>query len=87
MKSEKYETEVMKEDECKLFIITCVENGSSIPNAYSDMKMIDAMLHAKKIHYAIKGEIKKTRAGFLRKGSDLSTLYMSAIEGRIKGQF
>jgi hypothetical protein len=85
--SEKFETEITKEDECSLFIVTGVENGLSIPDAYSDMKMIDSMLSMKRLHLAVKPHIKRTKAGYLRKGTDLYNFYMSAIEGRIKGQF
>lgn len=85
--SEKFETEIMKEEECSLFIVTGVENGLSIQDAYSDMKMIDAMLSMKRLHFALGKQVRTTKAGFIRKNSDLYTYYMSAIEGRSKGQF
>lgn len=85
--SEKFETEIMKEEECTVFIVTGVENGLSIKDAYSDMKMIDAMLSMKRLHFAMRKHIRTTKAGNLRKNSDLYSYYMSAIDGRVNGQF
>lgn len=81
--SEIFETAIMKPDECVLFIKAATENGSDLNKAYEDMKMIDDLLHAKHIHFAVHGYIKTTASGNLRKGTDLYSTFNKIIEGRV----
>lgn len=62
--SEIFETSVMKTDEVYIFIKAATERGIDLETAYDDMRMIDDILHLKKIHFAIHGEIKRTKAGY-----------------------
>lgn len=86
-KISKYELEVMKDDEALLFIETAIENGSDPSEAIADMRMIDSFMHMKKLHFAIHGQIKKTKAGNFRKGTELSNALMSVINGRANNAF
>lgn len=80
--SDTFGTSVMKTDEFYLFVQAAVENGSSLEEAYEDAKMIDDILHIKHLHLIVHGEIKKTKTGGFRKGSDLYSAIESAIEAR-----
>jgi hypothetical protein len=49
--SEIFETSVMKTEECYLFVKAATSAGADLETAYEDMKMIDDLLHIKKIHF------------------------------------
>jgi hypothetical protein len=80
--SETFETIVMKTDEAFLFIKAATEGGSDLETAYEDMKMIDSILHLKRLHIAVQHQMKYTRAGHLRKGTSLYDGINAIIEGR-----
>lgn len=80
--SETFGTCVMKTDEVFLFIKAATEAGADLETAYDDMRMIDSMLHLKHLHLVIHGEIKRTRAGHLRRGSSLYDALDGVIEAR-----
>lgn len=82
--SELFETSVMKTDEVVLFIKTAVENGSSLEDAYDDMNLIDDLLHMQRLHIAVHGFVRRTKAGHLRKGTSLYDSFERIIESRIK---
>ncbi len=85
--SEKYGTEIMNDEEVVTFIEAAFpHNNGVMAEAFQDMKMIDNMLHMKRLHFIVKGSIQKTNAGRIRKGSDLYTAYQSVIEARVKNQ-
>jgi hypothetical protein len=79
-----FETSVMKTDEAFLFIKSAIENGTDLDTAYEDMKMIDDILHIKKLHSAIHGVIKTTKAGYIRKGTSLYDSISGVIGSRCK---
>lgn len=83
MVSNKYETSVMKDSEVLLFLETALENGSSIDSAIQDMRMIDNMLYAERLHIGMGKLAQKTKNGFYRKGSHLHNTMMSILEGRV----
>jgi len=72
----------MKTDEVYIFIKAATERGIDLETAYDDMRMIDDILHLKKIHFAIHGEIKRTKAGYLRKGTSLYDAISDMIGAR-----
>lgn len=80
--SETFGTSVMKTDEAFLFVKAAVENGNDLETAYDDMKMIDDILHFKRVHFAVHGTIKKTKAGYFRKGTSLYDGINGIIESR-----
>jgi hypothetical protein len=82
--SETFGTSVMKTDEAFLFVKAATENGVDLETAYDDMKMIDDILHMKRLHMVVHGEIKKTKAGYLRKGTFLYDAINSIIGARCK---
>jgi len=56
-------------------------------NAQDDpkiMKMIDNMLHMKRLHLAMYGHINKTRSGNLRKGSGIYNAIDGILNSRLK---
>ena len=83
--SETFGTAVVKTDEALLFVKAAMENGSDMDTAYEDMKMIDNILNVKRIHFAIHGQIRRTSAGYYRKGSDLYTAIDGIISARAAG--
>ena len=84
--SETFETAVVKTDEAVMLVQAAVENGADLETAYDDMKMIDDLLHMKRLHLAIHGQIKKTQAGHFRKGSTLYNALDSIISARVKSK-
>lgn len=83
---EKYGTSVMKEMECLLFVETALENnGGNVEDALSDMRMVDTLLYAERLHKIAGHNIKKTASGHYRKGSDIYTTFERILEGRISG--
>lgn len=56
--SETFGTSVMKTDEAFLFVKAATENGVDLETAYEDMKMIDDILHLKRLHMVVHGFIK-----------------------------
>lgn len=84
--SVKYGTAVMKEDEVLLYVETCLENGSDVQDAIADMRMVDNLLYMQKLHLAVHGQVKKTTAGYMRKGTSLYNSMMSVIDGRVAGK-
>jgi hypothetical protein len=84
---EEYGTSVIKKEECLLFVQTALENGSEVKDALQDMRMIDTLLHIKQLHLIVHGSIRKTRAGYFRKGSSLYEAFDSVIEGRRTDKF
>jgi hypothetical protein len=85
--SEKYGTSVMKKNEILMFIETAIENGSSMAEAYSDMKMIDTCLYMEILQKSVGKLTRKTRSNHYRKNSDLYTSLNSIIEGRVNNLF
>jgi len=83
MVSNKYETSVMKDSEVLMFLETALENGSTVENAIQDMRMIDNMLYAERLHIGMGKLAQKTKNGFYRKGSHLHNTMMSILEGRV----
>lgn len=83
--SETFGTAIIKTDEAFLLVKTAIENGSDMETAYEDMKMIDNILHVKHIHFAVHGQIRRTSAGYYRKGSDLYTAIDGIITARAAG--
>lgn len=80
--SQTFGTSVMKTDEVFLFVKAATENGTDLETAYEDMKMIDDILHLKRLHLALYGQIKKTASGRLRKGSQLYDAISDVIGSR-----
>lgn len=58
--SETFGTSVMKTDEAFLFVKAATENGVDLETAYEDMKMINDILHLKRLHMVVHGFIKTT---------------------------
>ena len=86
--SEKYGTSVMKTEECQIFFGAALDNNGGNGNeAFADMKMIDALLHMSRLHFALGKTVRLTSAGNLRKGSDLYSSYSRIIDGRANGSF
>lgn len=81
----KYGTEIMKDDECLLFVETAIENGSSAKEAIEDMRMIDNMLSVERNHLLAFGSVKKTSRGHYRRGTTLSNSIMGVVEARVSG--
>lgn len=81
--SETFGTAVMKTDEAFLFVKAATEAGSDLETAYDDMKMIDDMLHFKRLHLAVHGQIKTTKAGYFRKGTSLYDGMNDILIGRL----
>lgn len=81
----KYGTEVMKSDECLLFVETAIENGSDVKEALEDMRMIDNMLSVERNHLLAFGSVKKTSRGHYRRGTTLSNALMGVIDARVTG--
>ncbi len=84
--SEKYGTSVMKSDEVLLFLETCMESGADPQEAIQDMRMIDTLLYAERLHASVGKVAQKTKAGFHRKGSDLHTTFNKILEGRVNNE-
>lgn len=84
--SEVFDTSVMKTEEVILFVKAATENGSDLETAYDDMRMIDDILHLKRLHLAVHGQIKKTKAGHLRKGTSLYDAISDVIGSRCISQ-
>ena len=82
--SESFGTSVMKTDEVFLFVKAATEGGADLETALDDMHMIDDILHLKRLHLAVHGAIKKTRAGHLRKGTSLYDAINDIIQSRCK---
>lgn len=80
--SEVFETEIMTNDEVVLFIKAANENGTDLNTAYEDMKMIDNILYAKRLHLMVHGFIKTTTRGYLRKGTSLYNVIDGIIDAR-----
>ena len=84
MKS-KYNTQVMKDEECLLYLQTALENGSDVNEAIQDMRMIDNLLSVERNHLISFGAIKKTGRGYYRKGTMLSDNLENVINARAAG--
>lgn len=84
--SETFGTSVMKTDEAFLFVKVATGAGSDLETAYEDMKMIDDILHLKRLHLAVHGQIKRTQAGHLRKGTSLYDAISDVIGSRCSNQ-
>jgi hypothetical protein len=83
----KYGFTQIKDEDALLLLEASIENGSDIPEALQDARMIDALLHMKKLHFAMIPNITKTKSGYFRKGSLLSDAFDSIIDGRVNGAF
>lgn len=77
----RYDLNVMKDSDALMFVETSIHNGSSVSAALLDLKMIDTLLHVKKIHFAIHGQIKTTKRGHLRKGSTIFNVLDNIVDG------
>lgn len=84
--SETFGTSVMKTEEAFIFIQAATDNGVELETAYDDMKMIDALLHVQKIHIVAFPEIKRTKAGHLRKGTSLYDAFEDVINSRLESK-
>jgi hypothetical protein len=82
--SQTFDTAIMKTDEVFIFIKACTDSGATLNEAYEDMKMIDNMLHMKRLHLAMYGHINKTRSGNLRKGSGIYNAIDGILNSRLK---
>lgn len=82
--SELFDTSIMKTDEAFLFMKAAIENGADKETALDDMHMIDDLLHMQRLHLAVHGSIKKTKAGHLRKGTSLYDAFSSIIGARVE---
>jgi hypothetical protein len=85
--SQKYSTDVMKEDEVLLFVESCIESGSSPNEAIADMRMIDTMLQAERLHKAVGAITRRTRGGNYRRANNRHLLLDAIITGRLNGAF
>jgi hypothetical protein len=74
----------MKKDEVELYLETCLENGSD--NPIQDLRMIDTLLFAERLHLSVGKVAQKTKAGFFRKGSDLHTTFKTIIQARVNNE-
>ena len=81
--SEIFGTAIIKSDEFVLLVKAATESGTDLETACEDAKMIDKLLHMKKLHFAVSNNIKYTRAGHLKKDSSLYACYMDVIEARL----
>lgn len=81
--SEVFNTAVMKTNEVVLFVQAATESGADLETAYDDMRMIDTLLHLKRLHLVVHGQIKRTKAGHLRKGTSLYDAMDGVINGRV----
>jgi hypothetical protein len=79
-------TSVMKTEEAFLFVKAATEGGADLETAYDDMKMVDDILHLKRIHFVIHGHIKTTKAGHLRKGTSLYDAINDVIGARCNNE-
>lgn len=84
--SELFETAVMKTDEAFLFVKSAVEGGSDKQTALDDMHMIDDLLHMQRLHLAVHGQIKRTKAGNFRKGTSIYDAFNDIINGRVEAE-
>lgn len=75
----------MKEEECLLFVETCLENGSNVHEAIEDMRMIDNLLNMERIHLVVHGEVKRTASGHYRRGTTLANALDSVVSARAAG--
>lgn len=80
--AKRYGTEIMKDEECFLFLEAATENNTSIIEAIQDMRMIDNMLLAKRNHILVFGTIKTTQRGYFRKDSKLFNVFDNIITAR-----
>ena len=80
--SETFGTSVIKTEEVVLFVKAATESGVDLETAYDDMKMIDDILHLKRLHLAVHGFINKTKAGYFRKGTSLYDAISDVIGAR-----
>ena len=85
--SDLYGTEVMKQEEVEVMISSCLHNGATPEQAIEDVAIIDALLHAKRLHFVVKQKVTYTETGRIRKQQSLYKLYESVIEGAVNGQF
>lgn len=99
----KHNTEIMTELEADLFIKAAAESAINelpidkelteekvieiVNEAKEDMKMIDSILHMKRLHLVVHGHIKYTTRGHLRKGTSVYNSMESIINARANGAF
>lgn len=88
--SEKFGTQVMKTEECEIYIQSSLANYDEIDEfaireALSDMRMIDLMFSAQRNHLLIGKTNQTTGSGYLRRNSSLSHTYDAIINGRLTG--
>ena len=83
MRNSSYDLEIVKDEEALLFLEVAMENGSGPAEAVADLRMIDNLLFAKRIHLAAGKAIRRTRRGYFKKDTDLGSLYSSIIESNI----
>jgi hypothetical protein len=84
--SEIFETSIMKNEEVILFVKASTDNGSDLETAYEDMRMIDDLLHIKRLHLVVHGQIKRTTAGHIRKGTSLYDAINDIINSRVQNK-
>jgi hypothetical protein len=76
-------TSIMNAEEFFIFAKAAIEGGVDMNTAYDDAKMIDDMLHFKRLHLAVFNHVKYTRAGHVRKDATIYKTYEAMIESRI----
>jgi hypothetical protein len=85
--SEKYRTEIMNDEEVEVMFEAAMEHNNDDPvEALQDVRLIDTLLHIKRLHFVVHGQIKRTAAGNIRKGSDLYTSMEAVINGRVNNE-
>ena len=77
----------IKDSEALMLFETVIENGSEVEEAIADMKMLDTLLHMKKLFFVTHCQTSRTRHGHLRKGSTLYIALEGIIEGRANNKF
>lgn len=84
----KYGTTEMKDEEVLLFVDSSLANNEGVVSeAIQDMRMIDTMLQAHKMHKVVHVYIKKTGAGHTRRSAGFLDTMSSIVSGRLNGAF
>lgn len=84
---EKVGTSEIDCEQSLVFLEAAVENGTSKKDALQDLRMIDAMLKMSKLHRVVHVHVKKTQAGYSRKGVGFYDCLERIVEGRVDGAF
>lgn len=82
-KFSRYNLEIIKDDEALLLLETSMENGSNPKEAVKDLRMIDNLLFARRLHMLSSKSVSITKAGYLRKNNDLWSYYSQIIDAEL----